>query len=97
MKLWRPKDPKARAVVKLTLWAAVLTWMVFFLAYGVTAAQRFALEAPKLFGTGTWGKILSFIAPIWIIFTAFMLLWAVARFVGRRLRTKKVEKNDRTN
>ncbi len=86
--IWRPTNNRAIALIKLTLWAGLLTWMVFFLAFGVTMAQRFGVAGPQLFGTGTWGQILTWVAPIWTVFTTLMLIWVVTRFANRRLRSK---------
>lgn len=88
MKLWRPKDPKGVAVIKVTLWAGLLTWMVFLLVYALVGAQRLKLAGPELFGEGVWGQILTWVTPIWVVFTTLMLLWAVARFANRRLRKR---------
>lgn len=88
MKIWRPKDPRAVALIKLTIWAGLVTWMVFFFAYAVIGAQRFGVMGPYLFGTGTWGQVLTWIAPIWIVFTALLVIVFMTRFVNRRLRRK---------
>ena len=87
--MWKPKDPKAISLVKLGLWAAILTWMVFALSFSIIAAQRLALAAPRLFGVGVQGQVLAYVAPIWVVFTTLMLIWAMARFANRKLRDSK--------
>lgn len=76
-------------VVKLSLWSGLLVWMVFFFAFGVIAAQRLGAAGPSLFGTGVWGQVLTWVAPIWVVFTALLTCVAVARFANKRLRVKK--------
>ena len=88
VKMWRLKNPKAITLVKLTLWAGLAVWMVFLLAYGVVAAQRLGLAGPQLFGTSTLGQVLTWVVPIWVVFTTLMLIWAVARFANRKLGRK---------
>lgn len=86
MKVWRPKDPRAVNLIKLTLWAGLVTWMVFTVAFGISVARVAAVMLPQLIGTGTYGIVWTWVVPIWIIFTTLMLIWAVARFAVRRLR-----------
>jgi len=88
-KLWRPKDPKSVVIIKITLWAGLLTWMVFTLASSLFMARIAGIEIPKLI-EGTRGVVLSWVVPIWIIFTILMLIWAVARFANKRLRGRIV-------
>lgn len=87
--MWKPKDPKAIALIKLTVWTGLLTWMAFTLAYGVTAAYRASLASPELFGTGTWGAIMSWTFPVFIIFTSLMLVWAVGVYAYKKLRRSR--------
>lgn len=94
MKIWRPKDPRAVSLIKLTLWAGLATWMVFTLAMGISFARLAAVRLPALIGTGAYGQVWTWIVPIWIIFTTLMLIWAVARFANKKLRSKKVEEEE---
>lgn len=87
--MWRPKDPKAVALIKLTLWAGLVTWMFFTMAIGMSMARLAAVSLPPLVGTEGWGLALAWMVPIWVIFTTFMLIWAVARFANKKLSTKK--------
>ncbi len=87
--MWRPKDPKAVTVVRVCVWAGLITWMVFALVYSVTAAQRLGHLAPQIFGTSTYGQVLSFVAPAWIIFTTLLLCWAIARWVNKKFRIRE--------
>lgn len=89
--MWRPKDPKAVALIKLTCWAGLVTWMIFTLALGITMARLAAVSLPPIIGTGIRGQIWTWVVPIWIIFTTFMLIWAVARFANKKLRPKREE------
>lgn len=92
MKIWRPKNPKSVALIKLTLWAGLATWIVFTLAIGITMARLAAVSLPNIIGTGTWAQVWTWVVPIWIIFTTFMLIWAVVRFANKKLRKEEEEK-----
>jgi hypothetical protein len=84
--MWKPSNPKTLALIKLTVWSGLLTWMVFLLAYGIVAVRRLAIFGPQLFGTSAWGQVLSWVAPVWLLFTTALLIWAVARFASKKLR-----------
>jgi len=94
MKIWRPKDPRAVSLIKLTLWAGLVTWTVFTLATGIAMARLAAVKLPQLVGVGTYGQIWTWVVPIWIIFTTLMLIWAVARFANKKLRKKEIEEEE---
>jgi len=87
--MWRPKDPRAVALIKLTLWAGLVTWMVFTLALGITMAKLAAVAFPQFVGVGIWGQAMVWVVPIWVIFTTFMLIWAIARFANKKLKGKE--------
>jgi len=93
MKLWRPRDPRAVSLIKLTLWAGLVTWMVFTLATGIAMARLAAVQLPKIIGVGPSGQIWTWIVPIWIVFTTLMLIWAIARFANKKLRSKEEEED----
>lgn len=82
-------SPRDAAIIKLALWAGLLTWMVFFFAMGVAAAQRFATMGPEIFGTSLWGQILTWVTPIWIVFTILLVIIYIARFANRKLGKKE--------
>ena len=94
MKVWRPKNPKSVALIKLVLWAALVTWMVFTLAFGIVMAKLASVSLPNVIGTGTWAQVWTWIIPIWVIFTTLVLIWGVARFTNRRLRKKEKEEEE---
>jgi len=85
VKIWRPKDRRAVVIIRLVLWSALLTWMVFTLGFSIAASQaaRYVLVELEVGGVWIW------VVPIWIVFTTLMLIWAVARFAVRRLRNGK--------
>lgn len=91
MKIWRPKDPRAVALIKLTLWAGLATWIVFTLATGIVMARLAAVNLPIWIGTGPYGQLWTWVVPIWVVFTTLMLIWAVVRFALKKLRPKKVQ------
>lgn len=90
MTIWRPKDPRARALIKLGLWAGMLTWMVFTVALGMVLALSIQTLYPATFGQTAWQHFLgAWVIPVWIIYTSLMLVWVVARFVTKTLRSKE--------
>ena len=85
---------KSITVVKLALWSAIIVWMVFFFALGVVAAQWLASYGSGIysgFGNEAFAKILHWVAPIWVVFTALLVCVAVARFTNKRLRPKELK------
>ncbi len=90
--MWKPKNPKAITLIKLTCWAGILVWMVFFFAYAVIAAQSLAIAGPFLFGLDTWGQVLTWVTPIWVIFTSLLVIVYVTRFVNKKIGRKKISK-----
>ena len=89
--MWKPKNPKAIALIKLTLWSGLVVWMVFFFAYAVIAAQRLSIAGPYLFGISIWGQVLTWVTPLWVVFTSLLCILYVARFVSKKIGGKKEE------
>jgi len=85
-------------VVKLCLWAGILTWMVFWLAYGIIMAKQISVMV-ALYGAwkGPIGDALVYVAPIWVIFTVLLTDVLVARWVYRKLREPREEEEDDTD
>jgi len=92
MRIWRPRNPRSVALIKLVLWAGLAVWMIFTLAFGIVMAKLAAVTIPNVIGVSSWSQVWIWVVPIWVIFTTLMLIWAVARFAVKRLRKKeKVE------
>lgn len=83
MKLWRPKDPKGIAVIKLTLWTGLFVWMVCTILLAISLARQFAILSQSIEANHF---LAYWLVPIWVIFTTLMLVWAVARFANKYLR-----------
>lgn len=92
VKIWRPGDKKAVALIKVGLWSGILVWMAFFVAYGVTIALRLGRLGPNIFSDNPWGHFLSWVAPVWVIFTSLLVCIYVSRFVVKKLGGKKSKK-----
>lgn len=86
--MWKLKNPKSITVIKLTVWSGLVVWMLFLFAYAIVGAQRLGRAGPELFGTGTLGQVLTWVAPIWVVFTTLLLIVYIARFASRRLGRK---------
>lgn len=92
MKIWRPKDPKAKAIIKLTLWSALVTWAIFSVAFAIVLARKFVtlLRALPFFEANSFTRFLGeWVVPIWVIFTSLMLVWAIFRYANKMLRRRK--------
>ena len=79
---------KQTAVFKLVLWSCLLVWMVFFLSLSMVIAQRAAVWGPEWFGTQTMGQVLTFIFPVWVMFTSLLIVVGIMRWVSRKLMGK---------
>lgn len=88
-KIWRPKDTKSRSIIKLGLWAGIIVWGLFFFAYAVIAAQRLGSSGEDLFGSGLFGRVLTWVTPIWVVFTSLLVIIYVVRFVNKKMGGKK--------
>jgi len=84
--MWKPKSQKTLVVVKICVWSGLITWMTFAVVYSLIAAQRLGLWSSQIFGSNTYGHVLSYVAPTWIVFTTLMLCWAIARWVNKAFR-----------
>lgn len=79
-------SPKQEAYFKIAVWTCLMVWMLFFFVFSVATAQYFASLAPTLFGPHTWGLIMTWILPIWVVFTALLIIVLIARYANRKLR-----------
>ena len=93
--MWKPKGKRAQAAIKLGVWSGLLTWMVFFVGFGIVLASkagRFLAVNPDFFwgfGNETFKLVLGWVVPIWIVFTSLMLVVVVARWVNRMLKKEE--------
>jgi len=80
--------PKGIIVVKVFLWAALLSWMVFFGVFSIIMAQKVAGVMTNLleFWDPTFASIMIYVAPIWVVFTAGLIIVIAARWANRKLR-----------
>lgn len=75
---------KDTIVVKICVWAGLLTWMVFYLAFAIVMAKRLA-SLVAVYGRGTLGEVLVYVAPIWLVFTVLLTIVLIARWAKRKL------------
>lgn len=81
-------NDKGRLIVKLSLWAGILTWCVFFLILGVTMTVRLHKYGQGAFGEGGWAVFLYWLTQVFIIVMAIAVVLATMRLTYRRLRRK---------
>ena len=77
---------KGMTLIKLVIWAGLVTWMICYLAMGIAVAKWFGTNGPLYFGTDIWGIALSFLTPIWIIFTILLTDVLIAKYAHKRLK-----------
>jgi len=82
-----------KALFRLVLWAVIVVWMVFFLTYSVVIAKIFATIAPYAYGVSVWGQIMSWVGPVWVVFTALLIIVIMGKYVARKLSPKKEEED----
>ena len=70
--------------LRLGVWGASLVWMVMFIAFTLVMAWKSGIVLGDFFG-GTSGVVLSWVVPIWMVFTCFLIIIYMARFIGRKL------------
>ena len=74
-----------RKYFKLAVWACLIVWAVFFLVYSAVFSSY--ARATVLFTMrGVAGSFFAWVVPIWIVFTALLIIYYVARFAIRRLK-----------
>lgn len=86
----RGSDSRAKTLLKLGVWAGILVWMVFYLAFGIVMAQKLsAVMYTSLLERGldeTFGRVLAIVSPIWLVFTVLMTCYLIAIWVNRVFR-----------
>ncbi len=78
-------DKRGLTILRLCLWSGLLVWMIFFLAYGIIAAKRLSIWGPTIFGLSFWGQALTWVTPIWVVFTVLLVLVNIAKFTNKKL------------
>ncbi len=81
-------SPRDQALFKLVCWVLAIVWSVFWFALGLVFAQRLGSMGPVWFGTHTWGKVMTWVAPVWLVFTVLLTLVTLFRWIGRKLGKK---------
>lgn len=79
----KPKDVN---LMKLVLWACLVVWMVFFFAHSIVVAGILSALSPTVFGLSLWGQVMTWVLPIWYVFTVLMVIAFVARWVYRKFK-----------
>lgn len=82
-----------KTLFKLVLWSMLVVWMVFFFTYSMVIAKIFATIAPGIYGVGLWGQIMTWVGPVWVIFTSLLIIIGMAKYATKRLLPKKKEKD----
>lgn len=80
-----------KVLFKLSLWTVLVVWMVFFFAYSIVMAKTFALRSPYLFGTGLWGQVMTWVLPVWTVFTSLLTIVLMSRYAYRKLSPKRIK------
>jgi len=75
-----------KAYFKLAIWSALLVWMAFLIAFAVTGAIVLA-DRSKDIWSGTMGEAMSWLMPIWFIYTLLLIILLVARWANKKLKS----------
>lgn len=88
VKLRDKLSPRDRTYFKIAVWSALTVWMVFWLVFSITIAQKLRIWGSEWFSWmgSPWTGIMHWVAPVGIVFTALLTILLIARWVGRKLR-----------
>jgi len=75
------------AIVKLTVWSALIIWMTFLIVFAIVGAIVLA-DRSKDVWDGVAGDIMSWFLPIWFIYTILFVVLLVIRWSGKKLSRK---------
>ncbi|KKL97494.1 hypothetical protein LCGC14_1833870 [marine sediment metagenome] len=82
------------ALFKLVLWCVLIVWAAFFVIYSTAIARIAKAQAVTWWG-GSWGSFLEWTLPIFIVFTALLIVYGILRWAKRKLRPSwKLELRD---
>lgn len=80
---------KGQALVKLCLWAGLIVWMVFYLAFGITVAKWLGPQVGTLlaeYWSPTFVDIMRWLVPIWFVFTVLLTIVLVSKWANKKIR-----------
>jgi len=80
--------PRQVSLFKLAVWTTLFVWIVFFSAFSIVVAGVLAGLAPQVFGVSIWGQVMSWVLPVWYIFTTFLIIVIIARYANAKLRSE---------
>jgi len=82
-------NTKQFALLRLSVWTAILTFMVFLLALGVVGL-RVILNNRDIIYSGHWySGPMHWLLPLWFIFTILFIIYVMARYTVRRLGRRR--------
>ena len=88
-KIKQKMGSKGQALVRLCLWAGLVVWIIFYLAFGVAVA-RWIGPAVATFLQEYWSPlfvdIMRWLVPIWFIFTVLLTIVLISRWVNKKMR-----------
>ena len=82
----RKLNKRELVIVKLAVWSGLIVWIFFFFLYSGFIAMRFSRLGPEVFGVDFEGRVLSFILPVWVIFTSLLTVYYISRWAKRKLK-----------
>lgn len=78
--------PRQVSLFKLAVWTMLFVWMIFFAAFSIVIAGVLAGLTPQVFGPGIWGQVMTWVLPVWYVFTSFLIVIIIARYANRKLK-----------
>ncbi len=83
---------KSVALVELTLWVGILAWMVFYFLLASVMAWISYYKLPwEIWVGASFGNILRWAAPLFVVLTSLLTVCFMARFVWKQIGSKGTE------
>jgi len=82
-------SPREVVLFRLAIWTCLVVWMVLFFAFSIVMAGYFAGLGPDLFGEGFGGQVMTWVLPVWTVFTSMLIIVFMARFANKKLGKDK--------
>lgn len=83
-------SPREVSLVKLFIWAGLVVWMLFYLAFGLAVARFLVSQVPHVFyRMGPIGvEAMKWVMPIWFIATVLLTIYYMAKWANKKLRSQ---------
>ena len=87
-KLRKRLTTKDVAIIKLSIWSALIVWILFLLMFAIVGAIVLADRSQDVW-SGIAGDIMSWFLPIWFIYTILLIVLLVIKWTTKKLGGRK--------